>query len=174
GDNPQFVILVKIDNPKGAYMGGLTAAPVTKAVLEAALASPDAALDRRTLAASQQLRAPDTAAAALRLAVAARAARETTSTSQRNAVRAASDAAAADTAGTTPFVATLPTSVPPVLPLPPRAVPDVHGLPLRQAVHALHVAGFRVRLSPGATGLTSPSAGAVLPAGSIVSLAGAP
>ena len=32
-DHPQFVILVKIDNPQGVYFGGLTAAPVTKAVL---------------------------------------------------------------------------------------------------------------------------------------------
>ncbi|MDB4881689.1 MAG: penicillin-binding protein transpeptidase, partial [Gemmatimonadetes bacterium] len=54
GDHPQFVILVKIDNPQGAYYGGLTAAPVTKAVLEAALASRNASLDRGTLAASRQ------------------------------------------------------------------------------------------------------------------------
>src|SRR5665811_1643378 len=70
GDNPQFVILVKIDNPKGAYMGGLTAAPVTKAVIEAALASPNAALDRRTLAASQRERHVDPASADLKLTVA--------------------------------------------------------------------------------------------------------
>ena len=55
-DHPQFVILVKLDNPRGAYVGGLTAAPVTKAVLEAALAARDAALDRGTLAASRRER----------------------------------------------------------------------------------------------------------------------
>ncbi|MDB4912543.1 MAG: penicillin-binding protein transpeptidase, partial [Gemmatimonadetes bacterium] len=53
-DKPQFVILVKIDNPKGAYLGGLTAAPVTKAVLQAAVASRNASLDRRSLAASRR------------------------------------------------------------------------------------------------------------------------
>jgi len=42
GDHPQFVILVKLDNPRGAYVGGLTAAPVTKTVLQAALASRNA------------------------------------------------------------------------------------------------------------------------------------
>ena len=175
GDNPQFVILVKIDNPKGAYMGGLTAAPVTKAVIEAALASPNAALDRRSLAESQRDHKVDTAATELRLAVATRAPAETTSTSQRMALRAAADAAAEDGAGTTPIVVMLPTPlVRTAVVLSPRAVPDVHGLPLRQAVHALHVAGFRVRLEPGSSGLTTPAAGSVAAAGSLVHLAGAP
>ena len=177
GDNPQFVILVKIDNPKGAYMGGLTAAPVTKAVIEAALASRNAALDRRTLAASRRERPVDTAGA-LSLSVATRAARETTSTSQREALRAAADAAAEDSAGTTPFVATLPSpAASKVAALPPRPIPDVHGLPLRQAVHALHAAGFRVQLDGGVTGtsgITNPAAGVVAAAGSLVHLAGAP
>ncbi|MEO6526619.1 MAG: penicillin-binding protein 2, partial [Gemmatimonadaceae bacterium] len=68
GDHPQFVILVKIDNPKGTYFGGLTAAPVTKAVLEAALASRNASLDRGTLAASRQDSPPDTTNAVARAA----------------------------------------------------------------------------------------------------------
>ena len=175
GDNPQFVILVKIDNPKGAYLGGLTAAPVTKAVLEAALASPNAALDRRTLAASRRERPIDTALVALKLAAAGRAARESTSTSQREALRAAADAADADTAGTTPFVATLPVPAPQrAVVLRPRAVPDVRGLSLRQAVHALHAAGFRVQLDTGRSGETNPAAGAVAPAGSLVRFAGSP
>src|SRR6478672_5371873 len=62
-DRPQFVILVKIDNPRGAYVGGLTAAPVTKAVLQAALASRHAALDLGGLAASRKEK-PATASAA--------------------------------------------------------------------------------------------------------------
>ena len=176
GDNPQFVILVKIDNPRGAYMGGLTAAPVTKAVIEAALASPNAALDRRTLAASQRDRAVDTAtAAAPRLSVTTRAARETISTSQRDALRGTANADDEDSAGTTPFVAMLP--IPgarkPMV-LPPRLVPDVHGLSLRQAVRALHAAGFRVRLAAGTSSATSPAAGSMAPAGSLIHLAGTP
>lgn len=50
-ESPQFVIVVKLDNPAGVYFGGKTAAPVTKVVLEAALAARDAALDRASLAA---------------------------------------------------------------------------------------------------------------------------
>jgi hypothetical protein len=45
---------------------------------------------------------------------------------------------------------------------------------LRQAVHALHAAGFRVRLVAGVAGLTVPQAGALAPAGSVVNLAGTP
>ena len=177
GDNPQFVILVKIDNPKGAYMGGLTAAPITKAVLEAALASPNAALDRRTLAASRRERPLDSASAARTLAVTGRAARDTTSTStsQREALRAGADAVTEDSAGTTPFVAMLPApATARAVELSPRAVPDVRGLPLRQAVHALHAAGFRVLLGAGSAGETNPVAGTMAPAGSLVRLAGAP
>ncbi|HLV26741.1 MAG TPA: penicillin-binding transpeptidase domain-containing protein, partial [Gemmatimonadales bacterium] len=57
--DPQFVVLVKIDNPSGKYYGGATAAPVSKVVLEASLAARDAALDRRTLARAPWS-APDT------------------------------------------------------------------------------------------------------------------
>jgi cell division protein FtsI (penicillin-binding protein 3) len=173
GDNPQFVILVKIDNPKGAYMGGLTAAPVTKAVLQAALASRNASLDRRSLANSRRPEKTDSVPAELNLAVATRAAAETTTTAQREALRIAKEAAEEDSAGTTPFVASIPAPPPPKTVLAARAVPDVHGLSLRQAVHALHAAGFRVALSAGASGETSPAAGVLAPAGSLIRLAGA-
>ena len=43
------MILVKLDNPKGSYYGGKTAAPVSKIVLEAAIAARDAAIDRNAL-----------------------------------------------------------------------------------------------------------------------------
>jgi hypothetical protein len=52
----------------------------------------------------------------------------------------------------------------------PRPVPDVAGLPLRAAVRALHQAGFRVTLAPQLATPTEPSAGTVLPSGSIVKL----
>jgi membrane peptidoglycan carboxypeptidase len=45
-DNPQLVVIVKIDNPKGKYYGGLTAAPVTRTMLQQALASRRVAIDR--------------------------------------------------------------------------------------------------------------------------------
>src|SRR3954469_13121403 len=55
GNDPQYVVLVKLDSPKGAhYAGGDIAAPVTQVVLRAALAARDAALDRHDLAASEK------------------------------------------------------------------------------------------------------------------------
>ena len=176
GDRPQFVILVKLDNPRGAYYGGLTAAPVTKAVLEAALASRNASLDRGTLAASRQDPPRDSTRDTAAALADARLAAETLATRHvRETARAlTAERAARDSAGTTPFVATLPApkAGKPVA-LPPRPVPDVHGLSLRQAVHALHAAGFRVQIDRGAeAGATAPAAGVVTPVGTVVRLAG--
>ena len=56
----------------------------------------------------------------------------------------------------------------------PRAVPDVRGLMLRDAVRALHTAGFHVRLvrpGTGASGDTAPVAGTITTAGALVRLA---
>ncbi|MBA3658999.1 MAG: PASTA domain-containing protein, partial [Gemmatimonadales bacterium] len=49
-DHPQLVVIVKIDNPRGAYYGGLTAAPVTRTMLQQALASRRISIDRSRLA----------------------------------------------------------------------------------------------------------------------------
>ena len=51
-DHPQLVVIVKIDNPRGSYYGGLTAAPVTRTMLQQALASRRVAIDRGRLAAN--------------------------------------------------------------------------------------------------------------------------
>ena len=167
-DNPQFVILVKIDNPKGDYMGGLTAAPVTKRVIEAALASRDASLDRRSLAASRHERLPDSTARPVELAMASQGVRDTTT-------RADSGSPAIDdTIAPRTFVATLPLPPKPKDALPPRPIPDVHGFSLRQAVHALHAAGFRVQLDLKGKGDTQPAAGTALPFGALVHLSGTP
>lgn len=49
-EHPQLVVVVKIDNPrKGSYFAAETAAPVTRAMLEQALASRTVALDRARL-----------------------------------------------------------------------------------------------------------------------------
>jgi len=49
-DRPQLVLVVKIDNPrKGSYFAAQTAAPVTRSMLEQALAARDVALDRARL-----------------------------------------------------------------------------------------------------------------------------
>jgi cell division protein FtsI (penicillin-binding protein 3) len=50
-DEPQVVLVVKLDDPRGAY-ARLSAAPVTRAVLEQALAARTASLDRAWLARS--------------------------------------------------------------------------------------------------------------------------
>lgn len=49
-DHPQLVVIVKIDHPKGNYFGGLTAAPVTRTMLEQALAARRTAIRRGILA----------------------------------------------------------------------------------------------------------------------------
>jgi cell division protein FtsI (penicillin-binding protein 3) len=49
-DQPQLVLVVKIDNPhKGSYFAAQTAAPVTRAMLQQALAARTVALDRARL-----------------------------------------------------------------------------------------------------------------------------
>ncbi|HTD83881.1 MAG TPA: PASTA domain-containing protein, partial [Gemmatimonadaceae bacterium] len=52
----------------------------------------------------------------------------------------------------------------------PRSVPDVSGMAIREAVRALHNAGFRVRLLNAASSGTSPAAGTVAAPGTIVQL----
>src|SRR6266496_1552097 len=61
-DEPQLVVVMKIDNPqKGSYFAAQTAAPVTRSMLEQALAARTVALDRTRLS----LAAPRAAAAPL-------------------------------------------------------------------------------------------------------------
>jgi cell division protein FtsI (penicillin-binding protein 3) len=140
--NPQYVILVKINDPpaKGeSYFAAKAAAPVARTVLEAAIAARDASLDRGVLA--HQPSPADTTAVA----------------------------AAADVVSS----ATVDLPLRPVRTSPagaPRAVPDVHGLPLRAAVHALHHAGFRVELIEGPPGLTVPTAGSMASEGATIKL----
>jgi cell division protein FtsI (penicillin-binding protein 3) len=151
-DDPQYVVLVKIDRPTGAYYGGQTAAPVTRAVLEAAIAARDAALDRRALASRESLEA---------LAKAGPHAEDL-----GEAERVLDEQPPAHVVD---------------LPLarharakrtPPREVPNVRGMQLREAVRTLHRAGFRVQLAAatGAASETWPHAGAVLREGSLVRL----
>jgi len=49
-DEPQLVLVVKLDSPHERYLAGLTAAPVTREMLEQALAARQVALDRSRLA----------------------------------------------------------------------------------------------------------------------------
>lgn len=61
-EDPQLVLVVKIDDPQGEYFGGTTAAPVVRTILEAAIATPTVALDRGRLTRRQ---APEAAPAAV-------------------------------------------------------------------------------------------------------------
>jgi cell division protein FtsI (penicillin-binding protein 3) len=158
-DAPQLVVVVKLSNPKGDFYGGRTAAPMTKTVLEAALAARDAALDRSALkmrvsagpSAIQAGRAR-TAVATVRRASPAPVEQDTTAgsvllhlppTPERTRVTAAS-----------------------------RRVPNVHGMSLRDAVRSLHSAGFRVQLVRDASpsNQTEPPTGVTATAGSLVRL----
>ncbi len=58
---PQLVVIARLTNPRGGY-GGLTAAPLTRRMLEEALAARESALDRRALGA-RTAPAPDRAPA---------------------------------------------------------------------------------------------------------------
>jgi len=49
-EDPQLVVIVKIDKPQGNYYGGSTAAPLTRNMLQQALAARNVAIDRSRLA----------------------------------------------------------------------------------------------------------------------------
>jgi hypothetical protein len=107
------------------------------------------------------------------VAAATQVVRDSTTSAVRDSTRAV-EGAEADSAVQVPFITRLPlTTARPAL-RPPRAIPDVHGLSLRDAVRSLHLAGFRVLLIPGAAGTTHPAAGSIALPGALVQLGGAP
>ena len=166
-ERPQYVVLVKLDSPRGAYYGGEIAAPVTSVVLRAALAARNAALDRTELA-SVERDVPLAPAAIEALP--------------------AEPVTVAVTPGEDSVVVVAPEPAPERMPQPTRvielpwvsknivadrslrAVPDVRGLSTRSAVRALHRAGFRVTLATRQSVPTIPETGTLLPAGSVVKL----
>jgi len=116
-EDPQLVIFVKLDRPEGAYYGGATAAPVTRATMEAVLAAHQAPIDWGAMA-SLDRRQP-----------------------RKNPLSGA-QFAANDLSSPLP-VRTPRTSTPSET---GAGVPDVSGLSPRLAVRRLHALGFRVRL----------------------------
>jgi cell division protein FtsI (penicillin-binding protein 3) len=160
-DKPQYVVLVKLDSPRHDYYGGEIAAPVTKVVLRAALAARDAALNREELATVERVRGGN----ADSMAQPASASAPVSNADQTNAPEDDAPASHGPVTIALPF-----TPRKHVVDQTPRDVPDVTGLTLRDAVRALHRAGFRVRLTPQSGGATIPAAGTMLPAGSIVKL----
>jgi cell division protein FtsI (penicillin-binding protein 3) len=158
-DAPQLVIVVKLVNPKSSIYGGTTAAPMTKTILQAALAARDAALNRSALA--SPVRAPTLPRAERRTAAATIA---NPATSERNVSTARDSAPSVVLSLVNRSAAKRPAKA-------ARAVPDVRGLTLREAVKTLHAAGFRVALSrAGTKSETQPPRGVVTQPGALVRL----
>jgi cell division protein FtsI (penicillin-binding protein 3) len=147
-DDPQLVIFVKLDSPRGRYYGGATAAPVTRATMEAVLAARRAPIDREALIEANRADAPAPSRASVRFATLSIDRPE--STRPDGAAGAATAGSPEDGAGAV-------------------VVPDVRGLPGRIAARRLHAVGLRVRWEgAGAAGRTDPSPGAVVTVGDTV------
>ena len=114
-ENPQLVVFVKLDRPEGAYYGGSTAAPVTRATMEAVLAAHQAPIDWEVMA-SHDRRQPRT-------------------------IPLPGAQFASSNLSPIPPVRTPRT---PTSPETGAVVPDVSGLSPRLAVRRLHAHGFRV------------------------------
>jgi cell division protein FtsI (penicillin-binding protein 3) len=174
GDNPQYVIVVKLTAPQSSIFAAETAAPVTKAILQAALAARDAALDRGKLASSVVPSKRDSARETVQQAgMLAPTVTEQVATAAP--APTAQPQPAPPEVGSEPFVVALPMSAPRPTPSVVRPVPDVRGLPLRDAVRSLHGAGFRVRIarvsgSGSSPTSTAPAAGELAPTGTLVRL----
>ena len=170
-DNPEFVILVKLDNPEGAYYGGKTAAPVSKVVLEAAIAARDAAIDRNAL--TRRRSQPVFASRDSEPKTTADTPKARPISVDAGVVAEVADDSIGDAGESTsvPYIVSLaerPRAA--TVPVRIRPVPDVRGLPLRDAVHTLHQSGFKVQLASGAAGTTAPEAGTPTRTGSLVRL----
>jgi cell division protein FtsI (penicillin-binding protein 3) len=157
-DDPQLVIFVKLDSPQGAYYGGATAAPVTRATMEAALAARQTPLDRAALLRSLREPVPvaaHTSSGSLEPVrhVSLDERWQAASGDLTEARSGNSDAGATARSGQT---------VP---------VPDVRALPPRVAVRRLHALGLRVTWDrDGPIVGTNPGSGARLMPGDTVHL----
>ena len=152
-DDPQLLLFVKLDRPEGAYYGGATAAPVTRATLESMLSARQSPLDRAALARAQRRPpAPPPSQPLVRFAslsdqpppVVPAAASEWPGRDEQRDVR---------DLGMT--------------------VPDLEGTPLRVALRRLHKMGLRVRLEGGGTVEgTEPGGGAEVAPGDTIRVVG--
>jgi cell division protein FtsI (penicillin-binding protein 3) len=149
---PQLVIFVKLDQPRGAIYGGLTAAPVTRETLQGILAAHTRAFSGTTLLTARRMGGEVVAQPRPQQGlVPSVAAREG------------------------PFVFVLADGIP----APdssrakPATVPTLKGLPMRDAVRRAHALGLRVQVRGyGPVERTQPAAGATLPAGDTLLLIG--
>ena len=139
---PQLVVVMKIDNPqKGSYFAAQTAAPVTRSMLEQALAARTVALDRARLA-------------------------NVSPASERSP-----NGSLEEPDGVVPYVVTWPYTPDTAAAQPDQAIPDVTGKPLREATRALHRRGFHVVIKGwGVVHHTWPAAGAHAASGATVTV----
>jgi membrane peptidoglycan carboxypeptidase len=140
-DHPQLVVIVKLDDPQGNYYGGLVAAPVTRAMLQQALASHRVAIDRGRLARRDSVPAP---------------------TAPRDDPPAPVGAPVVAVGWPLQRADSAPA---------PRPVPDVTGRTVREAALALHRRGFRMKLQGmGRVVRTAPAAGHLARSGASVTV----
>lgn len=144
-DDPQLLLYVRLNRPQGAYYGGETAAPVTRATLETLLAARQVPIDREALALSARYTLPPSPVQpVVRFA-------------------AAIDEAPLETWPAAPnFPATEwgPARM---------TVPLLEGVSVRVALRRLHKLGLRVRLEGGGVvRATVPGAGMLVAAGDTV------
>lgn len=151
-DDPQLLFFVKLDRPSGEYYGGVTAAPVTLAILETLLSARQSPIDRRALARAQRDQfEPPATTPVVRFAVA---------TDQPDpepwagpASRIEPDAADGRDRAMT--------------------VPVLEGASLRVALRRLHKMGLRIRLQgSGSVLATQPAAGMPVVAGDTILVLG--
>ena len=158
-EDPQLVVMVKLDRPQGVYYGGSTAAPVTRATMEAILAARETPIDRRALV---------RVARAQELAVTPRKGNggEVPLVARFAELRLGENPGSTATQGSN--VSAWRESVLPQDRTVVR-VPDVLGLPVRAAARRIHQAGLRVEWDgSGVARQMVPPAGSILTPGDTV------
>jgi len=175
--DPQLVVLVKLDEPRGgAYYGGATAAPVSRETLAALLAARAAPIDRRPLARTAEAWTADGVRVVTAIPSGPRQSAEAGAGREGDRAGIGADgmesagagpAGAGDRTGAaadgtaSPFVLALDRAPQPLRELPAGVpVPDVAGLSIRDAARRLHAVGLTVVVEgTGAVRETSPRAG---------------
>lgn len=166
--DPQYVVLVKLDNPRGTYYGGKTAAPVAKAILQAAIAARDASLDRGDLAMQRARYVPpaEESPSPQRVVATGRVGADAPLPQPRYALVDSTPVAP-------PARARFDLRTDSTRPVARErvAIPDVRGLPVRVAARELHRAGLRVAFVSGVAFEVSPPPGTLVAGGTLVRVA---
>ena len=176
---PQYVFVARLIDPKESIFGGTVSGGLVNGILQAALATRDASLDRSALAAVakplpvpvRKPLSPQQSLAAIRDSI------------RHDSLRAPAPAPLEPVAEAARVVVTLPLAAPeasagatgrrsrvPREPSVARPVPTVYGLDIRQAVRTLHAAGFQVKIAKGVDGRTRPASGVLARTGTTVVL----